>query len=156
MCSTANIIDMIIKWQKVSLFPKIELKSCIPSLLLWAATTLLFFALTSGCFGPFLLYTNGSCNFLCLGKVPESPDHSGDSWKMADHGDCPLTVLYQIVCRLGEILWHKASFQSVDSRHDQPFFMSRRSDPATLVLESPEWSGNSGFRVAGVIRLIWF
>ena len=42
--------------------------------------------------------------------------------------------------------------QSVDSRHDQPFFLSRQSDPATLDLESPEWSGDSSFRVA---RVIW-
>ena len=42
--------------------------------------------------------------------------------------------------------------QSVDSRHDQPFFLSRRSDLATLDLESPEWSGDSAFRVT---RVIW-
>ena len=41
--------------------------------------------------------------------------------------------------------------QSLYSRHDQPFFMSRRSDLATLDLVLPERSGHSGFTVTGVI-----
>ena len=57
---------------------------------------------------------------------------------MADHGDCPLTEKMLYVTKFlldGKLFDIK---QSVDSRHDQPFFMSHRSDPATLDLESPE------------------
>ena len=42
--------------------------------------------------------------------------------------------------------------QSVDSRHDQPFFMSHQSDTATLKPESPDHSGDSKTRVAGSLR----
>ena len=45
--------------------------------------------------------------------------------------------------------------QSVESRHDQPFFMSHRSDPLTLDLESPEISGYFAFRVTEVIRRLY-
>ena len=61
---------------------------------------------------------------------------------------------YLHTCKFGQYNHLKIDIpiQSVDSHHDEPFFLSRQMHPATQKLELLDASGDSRYRVSECIR----